>query len=159
MKNKSVLALVLALAMCISFALVGCGGETPTIIGDDNIVKVEGEYAFTVDGWDHGDKISYKSGANSSYSYSPKDYIAYIELEFENLSTDTIKRNDAFGGESMNGELVIDGTSYVVDTYLPEDIVSLGKGQVFICYTVPKEIIEGNGEKVATFTIDRKSVV
>lgn len=152
MKKRTILSLLFALILCMSFTLTGCG-ETPTVIGDGNVVKVDGQYEFEVEGWGYGDSIEGQHSSNSSYTYTPLDHIAYIELNYKNLGSETIASDNAFGGDEMDGELVVDGTSYAIDTYLPDDIVSLGEGAAYICYTVPKDIIEGEGEKIATFRI------
>lgn len=150
MKKK--LLIVMALVVCLSLSLAGCG-EEPTVVENGQKVTVENEYEFTIDSWDHGDQIEGNYSANSSYSFTPLDHVAYIEMEYKNLSSETLSSNDAFGGSEMDGELIVDGTSYPIDTYVPDDILALSEGPVYICYTVPADVIENGTEKVATFRL------
>lgn len=163
---KKLLAMLLVLVMSIS--ICACGSDTGesdatneseesvkeniTTVENGQKVVVDGKYEFTIDSWKHGDKIEGKHNANSSYSYSPMDAIAYIEMEYKNLSSETISTSNAFGGSEMKGELVVDGNSYPIGTYLPKDIVPLDEGIAYIYYTISEDAIKGATEKVATFS-------
>lgn len=149
---KKRLLVVLALLLCVCVTFVGCG-EEPTVVENGQKVTVADSYEFVIDSWNHGDKIEGKRNANSSYSYSPIDHIAFVEIEYTNLSNETISSSNIFGGSEMDGELTVDGTSYPISTYAPSDIVALAEGTVYICYTVPADVIENATEKIATFRI------
>lgn len=58
----------------------------------------------------------------------------------------------ACGASEMKGELIVDGNSYPIGTYLPSDILPLDEGVAYIYYTVPADVIKGATEKVATFS-------
>lgn len=85
------------------------------------------------------------------------DSIAYIEMEYKNLSSETVSSSNAFGGKEMKGELIVDGNSYPIGTYLPSDIVPLDEGVVYVYYTISEDAIKAATDKVATFSFGEET--
>ena len=99
------------------------------------------------------EKPSLKVG-NITYSFGTGEYYMVCKLDFTNLGTEAM--------EDWNSDRITDMSLVYSDKYtyegrawIPEgDIVPLGNGWVFILFEVSKEVENGSGSLVATFTID-----
>ena len=126
---------------------------------DNGNLKLGSEYtdgtnhSFVFKELNYTAKLSEKKGS-TTYSFGTEGYYLALKLDLKNLQTENLEK---FSSDRITDvKLTYDEQyNYEGDYWIPvDDIVPLGNGNVYIYFSVPKDVETSDGKLIANFTID-----